>query len=273
MKVKDHFLSKEVFEVVPDSVKGVLKTTPLPHDLSKYYDSKNYISHHQEEKTIRNQAYKAAQYFNINYKKNILRKLLRVQSAVLDYGCGAGEFLSHIKNDFNVLGYEPNETARKVTAEKIGHENIITNIEDIPNATLDAITLWHVLEHIDNQDFIISQFRKKLKANGLLIIAIPNYNSFDAQYYKEFWAAYDVPRHVYHFSPEGIRNIFNGNGWKVIQTKSLLLDSLYISIISEQYKKSRISWLKGGVVGLISNFKALKSGDFSSVIYIIRKTE
>ena len=114
-------------------------------------------------------------------------------------------------------------------------------------------------------------FYNKLKTKGLLIIAVPNHTSYDAEYYKEFWAAYDVPRHVYHFSKSGMEKLFNSEKWEMKKIKPLLLDSYYISILSEKYKKNPLFWLRGGIVGAISNFKASKTGEFSSLIYIIEK--
>src|SRR5690606_8649038 len=132
-------------------------------------------------------------------------------------------------------------------------------------------TLWHVLEHIDNQDDILNLFHNKLKPNGLLIIAVPNHTSYDAKRYKEFWAAYDVPRHIYHFSKNGMGILMNNEKWNLKYTRPLLLDSFYISILSEKYKKSPIFWLKGFIFGAISNFKAVKTGEFSSLIYVTGK--
>ncbi len=271
MKVKDHFLTQETFSLVPTHIDGILRTTPLPANLDRYYESEKYISHHQDKGTLKEKFYKQAQKFNLNYKRNILVRYLKKNDLVLDYGCGAGEFLKFIENDFQILGYEPNAVAGQVTAEKIGKNRLLNNIEDVQDGSLNAITLWHVFEHIDNQEFIINTFYKKLKINGLLIIAVPNHDSHDAKYYKEHWAAYDVPRHVYHFTRTGMQQLFNNESWQMENIKPLLLDSYYISLISEKYRQNPLFWLRGLMIGAISNVKALKSGEFSSLIYIIRK--
>lgn len=271
MKIKDHFLSQEIFEIKETEIKGVFKTSPVPSDISRYYESEDYISHHQDSGNLKEKLYKFLQKFNLNYKYNILSKNLLRNASILDYGCGAGEFLKFIEDDFITFGFEPNDFARDYATKKTSKTKILNDIDSIDNNSLDAITLWHVFEHIDNQEDILEIFRKKLKDNGLLIIAVPNPTSFDAKHYKEFWAAYDVPRHIYHFSKSGMENLMNKGNWKIKNIKPLLLDSFYISMLSEKYKKSSLFWLKGFILGAISNFKASKTGEFSSLIYIIEK--
>lgn len=271
MKITDHFLTQEVFEIRETETKGVFKTYPTPPDLDRYYESTEYISHHQDSGSLKEKLYKFLQGFNLNYKKKILTSEIPANSHVLDYGCGAGEFLKHIENDFQTYGYEPNESARTAASRKLSKTSIISDLNSIKDHSLDAITLWHVFEHIGNQEDMLNLFHKKLKNNGLLIIAVPNPTSDDAIRYQEFWAAYDVPRHLYHFSKKGMENLMNNQNWKIKKIKPLLLDSFYISMLSEKYKKSNLFWLKGLLYGAISNFKASKTGEFSSLIYIIEK--
>ena len=209
--------------------------------------------------------------FNLNFKRNILAKELHKNAAVLDYGCGAGEFLKFIEEDFRTFGYEPNDSAREFAAKKLNSTEIIEDLNSIEDHSLDAITLWHVFEHIEDQEDKLKTFHNKLKDNGLLIIAVPNHTSYDAKKYKSFWAAYDVPRHIYHFSKSGMEELMNNEQWKIKYIKPLLLDSFYISMLSEKYKKSPFFWLKGFVYGAISNFKAVKTNEFSSLIYVIEK--
>ncbi len=271
MKVQDHFLTKEEFEIKETAVPGVFKTHPIPRNIARYYDSKEYISHHQDSGTLKEKLYKFLQNFNLNYKRNILFDFVGKDKRVLDYGCGAGEFVKYIENDFETFGYEPNESASKYSISKVQKTKIIKSLDFIKDESLDAITLWHVFEHIENQDEIVKEFYKKLKNKGLLIIAVPNPTSYDALKYKEYWAAYDVPRHVYHFSKTGMENLMNNEFWKIKKIKPLLLDSFYISMLSEKYKKSSLYWLKGALFGLISNIKASKNTEFSSLIYFIEK--
>ncbi len=271
MKIKDHFLSQEIFEITETETKGVFKTSPIPSDISRYYESEDYISHHQDSGSLKEKLYKFLQKFNLNYKYNILSKNLFRNASVLDYGCGAGEFLKFIEEDFTTFGFEPNENARNSANQKTTKTQFISDLNELKDESLDAITLWHVFEHIDNQDDILNIFYNKLKNKGLLIIAVPNHTSYDAKHYKEFWAAYDVPRHIYHFSKNGMENLMNNKNWKIKKIKPLFLDSFYISMLSEKYKKNSFFWLKGFIFGAISNFKALKNNEFSSLVYIIKK--
>ena len=271
MKIKDHFLTQEEFEIKETSTPGVYKTYPIPKNISSYYDSKDYISHHQDSGSLKEKLYKFLQNFNLKYKRNILFDFVGKNKGVLDYGCGAGEFVKYIENDFETFGFEPNEVANSAAIKKVNKTKIINSLDFIKDETLDAITLWHVFEHVENQDEMLNIFYNKLKEKGTLIIAVPNPTSYDALKYKEFWAAYDVPRHIFHFSKSGMENLMNNDSWKIKKIKPLLLDSFYISMLSEKYQKSPLSWLKGLIYGLISNIKASKTGEFSSLIYIIEK--
>ena len=271
MKIKDHFLTQEEFEIKETSTPGVYKTYPTPENISTYYDSEDYISHYQDSGSLKEKLYKFLQEFNLKYKRKILFDFVGKDKKVLDYGCGAGDFVKYIENDFETFGFEPNASAINAALKKVEKTKIINNLDFIKEGTLDVITLWHVFEHIENQDEMLHQFHSKLKEKGLLIIAVPNPTSYDALKYKEFWAAYDVPRHLYHFSKSGMENLMNNNSWKIKKIKPLLLDSFYISMLSEKYQKSSFSWLKGIVFGLISNIKASKTGQYSSLIYIIEK--
>ena len=272
MKIKDHFLSQEEFELIETETKGVFKTAPVPQNISKYYESEDYISHHQDTGSLKEKVYKFFQSFNLQYKKTILIDRIKKNSKVLDYGCGAGEFVKYIEGDFETYGFEPNSDARNAAIKKTSKAKIIDDLSKIENQSLDAITLWHVFEHIENQREILDLFHSKLNEKGLLIIAVPNPTSYDAKHYKEFWAAYDVPRHIYHFSKNGMENFISKNpDWKLRKIKPLLLDSFYISMLSEKYKKSPLFWLKAVIHGTISNVKALFNTEFSSLIYIIQK--
>lgn len=271
MKIKDHFLTQEEFEIKETTIPGVYKTQNIPENISAYYDSKDYISHHQDSGSLKVKLYKFLQNFNLNYKRNILFDCIGKDKTVLDYGCGAGEFVKYIENDFETLGFEPSDSARQYATKKVKTTKIINSLDFIQDGTLDSITLWHVFEHIENQDEILKQFHNKLKEGGILIIAVPNPTSYDALKYKEFWAAYDVPRHIFHFSKSGMEKLMNTDSWKIKNIKPLLLDSFYISMLSEKYQKSSLYWLKGMTFGLISNIKASKSGEYSSLIYIIGK--
>lgn len=271
MNLKDNFLTKEQFTLQNTNIDGILKTYPIPSNLSPYYESENYISHHQDKPDLKQKVYKFFQKFNLNYKRNILNSEVGVGTKVLDYGCGAGEFVHFIEKEFTTFGYEPSEQARNFAKQKTQKTTFINTLDEIENASLDAITLWHVFEHIEERDQYLKIFHQKLKKKGILIIAVPNHTSYDAKKYQSFWAAYDVPRHIWHYSKNGMQKLMNTENWKIIKIKPLLLDSFYISILSEKYKKSPLFLIKGFIFGAISNFKALKTDEFSSLIYIIEK--
>jgi 2-polyprenyl-3-methyl-5-hydroxy-6-metoxy-1,4-benzoquinol methylase len=172
------------------------------------------------------------------------------------------------KDSWQVYGVEPNENAREIATQKklVLHQNI----QDFKGQQFDVVTLWHVLEHLPDLDKTITDIQQLVKPNGLLIIAVPNYNSFDAKYYKGFWAAYDAPRHLWHFSQKAMRGLFSKN-MKLLKTKPMIFDSFYVSLLSEKYKFGNSFSLKGLWVGLMSNLSALKTKEYSSLIYCFKK--
>lgn len=270
--VKDHFLSQEVFEIKNTEWPGVKKTSPIPLYLDKYYESKNYISHYQERKTLKNRLYKFFQLFNLKYKKNILKNLVPKGSKVLDYGAGAGEFANLLQHDFETLAFEPNNNAAFFLIKKLITGKVIQNLDEIENKSLSAITLWHVLEHIPDPKNILKVFWDKLEDGGYLVLALPNPNSLDAKIYQEYWAAWDVPRHLYHYNENGIKEITK-DYFLLKATKPLILDAYYISWISEKYQKKNpiMAFIKGVWNGYKSNKKAKKTGEYSSKIYVLKK--
>ncbi len=273
MKVKDYFLTQENFEILPTDIDGILKTSPIPENISQYYESENYISHHQDSGSLKEKIYKFLQVFNLNYKRNTLAKEAGVHLRILDYGCGAGEFLKFIETEYTTYGYEPNKDAVETARKKTQKTKFVDSLDQIEDGSLDIITLWHVFEHIEDRDNILRIFHRKLSKEGTLIIAVPNHTSYDAKKYHSYWAAYDVPRHIWHYSVTGMKKLMNTENWKLRKVKPLLLDSFYISMLSEKYKKSPLFWIKGFIFGAISNFKGLKSGEFSSMVYIIDKKQ
>jgi SAM-dependent methyltransferase len=271
IRVKDFFLSQEEFELKRNQSFGFLETIPQPMNLGKYYESENYISHSDSKRTIFDKIYQFIKNYNITYKLNLLPKNSK---NLLDYGCGTGEFLVHAqKRNFDVLGQEPNLQALKIAQEKLGKNRVSsTDIFSI-SEKFDCITLWHVLEHIPEIEKFIPELISKLKVGGKLFIAVPNHTSFDAKYYGEFWAAYDVPRHLWHFSPNSMNRLFSHFGMKIEKTYPLWFDSYYVSLLSEKYKnpKNPLGWVRALLIGTLSNLKGIFSGNYSSVIYQISK--
>jgi 2-polyprenyl-3-methyl-5-hydroxy-6-metoxy-1,4-benzoquinol methylase len=269
--LKDYFLTQEEFEIFEDNKTGVLYTLPQPIEtLGKYYESENYISHTDGKKSLFERFYQIAKTINLNNKLNLINSIAKGKK-ILDYGCGVGDYLEHMqKNGYDVLGMEPNESARKISQSKIGQQKVIsTELEEIQEK-FDVITLWHVLEHIPNLNEIINQLKNHLTENGRLVIAVPNHQSYDAAYYGKFWAAYDVPRHLWHFTETSMHKLFGEFGMKIESVHPMKLDSFYVSLLSEKYKGNKLGFLNAIRVGIKSNMKAKKTGQYSSLIYIIK---
>ena len=270
LKIKDHFLSKEVFNVVEHG-DGVLKTQPDSDEktLDKYYDSNQYSSHYNIGGFI-GFLYSLSAYIMLRFKFRVLVKYINKESLIVDFGCGKGGFLSYLKKKkYTVVGVESNKKAR----EKCLKKNLKTykSINDFKE-NIDTITFWHSFEHVSNPNEILDQIINQSKNNLTVVIALPNYRSFDAKHYGSFWAAYDTPRHRFHYSVRGIKKLMKSYGFECLKTKPMLLDAFYISIMSEKYKKSKLSFVKGIMAGLISNLSALYTSNYSSSVFVFKKT-
>ena len=276
IKVTDHSVSKEKFELIENLEFGMLVTTPQPHtsDLAKYYETEEYISHTDTKRNLFEKVYHLVRTYAIKKKVALLNKE-QSKGSLLDIGCGTGDFLAAAKNNgWNVTGIEPNDKARDIANSKT--DNSVFNIlklETLPSESFDVISLWHVFEHLPELENHIKVFKKLLKPNGSLIIAVPNHNSFDATYYKEFWAAYDVPRHLWHFSQNSIKNLFGKFQMTLIKTLPMKFDAFYVSLLSEKYKTGKQNPFKAFLVGLRSNIKAKQSSEYSSLIYVLKNVK
>lgn len=270
LKTKDHSVSKEDFELRYDAVLDMLITHPQPKELTKYYDSDAYISHTDARKSFIDKLYQAVKKYNLSKKVKLISKFSKDKKTVLDFGAGTGDFLAAAKeSSWQVAGVEPNEGARLKSAEK--GIKLLEDISQIQNQKFQVITLWHVLEHLPNLEQHIKVLVEKLEQEGTLVVAVPNFKSYDAQHYKEFWAAYDVPRHLWHFSKMAIEKLFQNHGMKLVATKPMPFDAFYVSLLSEKYKTGKDGFVKAMGVGLKSNWKARRSKEYSSLIYILQK--
>jgi predicted SAM-dependent methyltransferase len=199
-----------------------------------------------------------------------INKKFPSRGKILDIGAGTGDFLVEAKKSgWKVSGIEPDEKAR-LKAEEKGIK-LSSSPENFKANKFDVITLWHVLEHVHDINSQIIEFEHLLKKNGLLVIAVPNFKSYDAQYYKEFWAAFDVPRHLWHFSQNSFKHIMGGTSFKQSDSKPLIFDAFYVSLLSEKYKAKKSNFIKAILIGLKSNFKARTSTEYSSIAYFFRK--
>ena len=276
LKVKDHSVSGEEFQLIFNEDTEMLETFPAPNEdqLSKYYKSEDYISHTNSKRNLFEHVYHLIRSRALKKKLRLINSFGNESKQLLDVGCGTGDFLKTALTDgWTVTGIEPNEQARKIANVKT-NQNVfeIGHLANLKEHSFDVITLWHVLEHLPKLDTHIQLFRKLLKPNGLLIIAVPNYKSYDAAHYKEFWAAYDVPRHLWHFSRKSINKLFQKENFILIKTIPLIFDAYYVSLLSEKYKTGYMNPLKAFWVGLKSNFQAKQNNDYSSLIYVLKQT-
>ena len=271
IKVKDHSVSGEKFELLLDEELQLLKTHPQPEleNLGKYYESEDYISHTDAKRSLFEKIYHWVKIYSLNKKVSLINSLHKSKGSLLDIGAGTGDFLVTAKaNGWQITGIEPNENAKKLAVSKgVSFEN---SIESIENQQFDVITMWHVLEHVPNVEHQIKELKRLLKPNGTIIIAVPNFKSFDAGYYGEFWAAYDVPRHLWHFSKTSIEKLFGKENMKLVKILPMIFDSFYVSLLSEKYKNGKMNFFKAFYIGLRSNWKANQSKEYSSHIYVLK---
>lgn len=272
LKVKDYFLSGEEFILQENETFGFLKTTGIAFEkLADYYKSEDYISHSDASKTIFDKLYQWIKKYNIAYKFSKLSQQTN-QKTLLDYGCGTGDFLKYAKDKgLKVYGVEPNEAALNLAQKKVGTEYVSSrNLKEI-NQQFDYITLWHVLEHIPDLFEFIEELKSKLNPDGKILIAVPNHLSLDAKFYKNYWAAWDVPRHIWHFSNDSFQKLMYKNNLEIVKIYPLWFDSFYVSLLSEKYKKTKFGFIRAILIGSLSNLSAIFNQNYSSVIYEIRK--
>ncbi|WP_339652737.1 class I SAM-dependent methyltransferase [uncultured Maribacter sp.] len=270
LTTKDYLITKEEFSLEIDNNYDMLITKPQPKNLDKYYQTINYISHTDQAKTFIDKIYQTVKKYTLTKKIKLLNEYSKKGKSILDIGCGTGEFLALTKNqNWTSFGIEPNENARRKA--KLKNIDVTANFEELNQQKFNVITLWHVLEHLPDLPNQIKKITNLLETKGTLIIAVPNFKSYDAKYYKEHWAAYDTPRHLWHFSQQSIINLFKEKNFKVIKTIPMKFDSYYVSLLSEKYKNGKQNYLKAIYRGWLSNYKAKRTTEYSSLIYVLKK--
>ncbi|WP_233430607.1 class I SAM-dependent methyltransferase [Leeuwenhoekiella palythoae] len=269
LKIKDYSISQEEFTLVYDEVLDMFSTDPVPDNLGKYYLSENYISHTDSNDGLFEKVYQWVKNYMLKKKVKLISSYVE-KGTLLDIGAGTGDFLNQAKKSgWKVTGIEPSPAARKRAFEK--GINLFEEEAEVGDRKFDVITMWHVLEHVPDVEKQIEWIKNHLSTDGVLIVAVPNFNSYDAKYYKSFWAAWDVPRHLHHFSSKSIKTLFETNGFNLIEQKPLIFDSFYVSLLSEKYKStSLIKPVSAFMIGLRSNWRAQQNKEYSSIIYIIK---
>ena len=271
IKVKDHSVSKESFELLLDEELQLLKTSPQPplDELPSYYESEDYILHTDSKRTLFEKLYHFVKTNSLKNKVALITKQNPSKGNLLDIGAGTGDFLNHAKNSgWNCVGIEPNEKAKNIAIAK--GVQFVATLDGLDDHSFDVITMWHVLEHVPDLEVQIKTLKRLLKPNGTIFIAVPNFKSFDAKHYKSFWAAYDVPRHLWHFSKISIQKLFNKENLKLKKVKPMWFDSFYVCLLSEKYKTGKMNFLKGFFYGFWSNCSGIIQNEYSSHIYIIK---
>jgi 2-polyprenyl-3-methyl-5-hydroxy-6-metoxy-1,4-benzoquinol methylase len=269
LNCKDNTVSGEFFKVMKNEKYEMLVTCPVPSSLGAYYKSADYISHTDSTKTIFDKIYQIVKNYTLKQKCSLLNSFNTESKTVLDFGAGTGDFLKVCKkNNWKVLGIEPNIEARAIAKKKGIH--LKENLSDIKNQKFDVITLWHVLEHVEDLKETIKTLNLLLKPEGRIVIAVPNFKSYDALFYKEGWAAFDVPRHLWHFSQTTIQKLFCEVEMVVAKTLPMRFDSYYVSLLSEKYKSGKLNPINALYRGFVSNLKARSTFEYSSLLYVIK---
>lgn len=277
LSAKDYTVSNEVFDIWHcDSCSlRFTQAIPVAEEIGPYYQSTSYVSHSDTNEGLINRLYHLVRNFTLKGKLALLKDVTGLQTgALLDVGAGTGAFSNIMAtNGWQVTSLEPDDTARKVAKDKYHLELQSPNdLYYLENNQFDAIAMWHVLEHVHDLQGYLNKFHDILKPNGKLVIAVPNYTSYDATYYGSSWAAYDVPRHLYHFSPQSIDTLAKLKGFTVKAYKPMWFDSFYVSMLSEQYKNGKGNLVAAFFRGLISNIKTIGNPkNCSSVIYVLAK--
>lgn len=269
--VKDYSVSGEEFQLLLDEELQMLKTYPQPtlDKLGAYYESDDYISHTDGKRSLFEKMYHTVKQKALRDKIKMIEGFQPGKGKILDIGAGTGDFLVMAKSKgWEIVGLEPSSKAKAIAQAK--GVTFLEQLSQMPDRSADIITMWHVFEHVPDVENQIAELKRILKPGGTIIIAVPNFKSYDAHYYGKHWAAYDVPRHLWHFSKTSIKLLFEKHGMELIKVLPMKFDSFYVSLLSEKYKTGKMNFIKGFFTGLRSNLKATKNFEYSSHIYVIK---
>lgn len=273
MQCKDFVASGETFRLQRCGNCSLLFTNPRPdaRESGRYYQTDNYVSHAASKKGLIYFFYDLVKNTNLKRKLQVAEDLSK-KGVLLDIGCGLGDFLNYAtQQGWDAKGYDISEEARSHVKQKFGLE---VQDEDalnlVPDSSVDVITMWHVLEHVHLLQDRVKRIKSMLKPGGVALVAVPNSSSYDASFYKSFWDGYDVPRHIYHFNIPSMERLMQMNGLQIVEKRPMIFDSYYISWRSEIHMKKKLGFIRAFFVGLLSNLKATKNRNFSSVLFVIR---
>lgn len=277
-EVVDYSVSKESFSLADCPACGFRFTAnpPAEENCGPYYDSQDYVSHSDTQKGVLFWVYHRVRSFMLSRKARLIKQLGQSKS-LLDVGCGTGYFAGYMANlGYSVQGVEVDDRARKMASGKfhipVFHPSHL--LDGKMSGQFGFITLWHVMEHLYSPDRYWEEFHRLLAKDGYLIVAVPNHHGYDAKHYGKYWAGYDVPRHLWHFSPKTMQLLAERNNFRIIGMKSMPFDPFYNSLLSEKYKKSNSVWLSGLLIGGVAWLKGLvNTKQASSIIYIFQKTD
>lgn len=272
ISTKDYFYTQEEFTLSQCEQCGFVFTNPIPEDITKYYDTPDYLSHNTGDNGIMGKVYSSLRNINIKRKYKLVSNYCH-KGNFLDIGCGTGELLNFFnKNDWNVTGIEPNISARDF-AKNSYNINVFSEDElnQLEPESFDTISMWHVLEHVPDLNKRLSQISKLLKKDGTIFIALPNLSSPDAVKYGKYWSALDVPRHLYHFTQNTFEQLIANHKMQLIHAEPMKFDSYYVSMLSEKYLKNSLYIPAAIINGFLSNMRARKNNNYSSMIFVVKK--
>lgn len=269
---EDHAASGESFALVQCKKCSLVITNPRPDQdhIGKYYQHNDYISHTNKANNPVNWIYKKVRSITLAQKTSLVKSHTD-QKRILDFGCGTGLFLHHLQNQgFIPTGFEPSPQARTM-AENLTGLPILNQLGHLEQKTFDIITAWHVIEHVHDLKLTLKTLRKSLSEDGVIFIALPNHESYDAKHYGSHWAAYDVPRHLFHFNQTAFKKFAKECKLNLITTYPMKFDAYYVSLLSEKYKTGKTNYLKALTIGFKSNEHAKNTSEYSSLIYVLTK--
>lgn len=225
---------------------GVGKTDPVPNNIDEYY-IEEYYENRVEENSNNGTLYQFLNKIDQTYEATVgIASLLPDDTQeLLVVGCGPGNKLHQYKRKgINVTGVEPNKKAVQFGRDKydleIKHGSLTDDhiIETL--SEYDVVLFDHVFEHIPNPRENLAVVRNSLKPTGSLLIEVPNFDSLSRQLFSKYWGDYDVPRHIYHYTPAALEELLSQCGFKLDEESYDLSARLhafwFAKLLKEEYQ-------------------------------------